>query len=310
MGLVRRTVILFKAETVYAVDSVPTPAANAVLVEAPAFTLNPEFATREPVKETVGTLKPIFAGMLAEVTFDAEIKGSGVNDVAPEIGTLLQACGLSETKNTGVSTVYDPASGDSVISGTLYYFEDGKRRIMRGCRGNVKITIAKGDKLMASFRFVGHIDPDTDTALPSPTFDTTVPVGLIGVPFTVGGFGATITSVEFDLQNNVAAPGDISAADGFGEVRLTERNVIGSFDPEAVLVATQDFIADLKAGTNKIIDTGVIGSASGNRVQFVLNQVVYKNLSLAERESVQTYDIPFDAAETVSGDDEFQITFT
>lgn len=148
-----------------------------------------------------------------------------------------------------------------------------------------------------------------DRAIVTPTYDSTVPVPLIAVPFSVGGFGAVIEKFEFEIGNEVSAPPDISAPDGYGQIRITNRDISGSFDPEAVLVATKDFEGDFKASSALALDTGVIGSTAGNRYRLQMPAISYREISPGDRNGIRTYSIGFGAHESAT-DDEFSLAFT
>ena len=308
--LINREAILAKVEVTYGTDSVPAPATDAVLVENINWSNEGLRMTNRPsVRASLGELQHIYGGMLRSLTFDVELKGAGgAVDVPPEVGVLLRGCGFDETINAMTSVVYAPVStGHESLS--IYYYQDGKRTIMTGCRGNVSFNLETGMPGKMSFTFIGHVANATDVALPAPTYDTVAPPPVLGNAFAVGGFAATINALTFDLTNTVSQPPDMSASDGYAEIRITKRDINGSYDPEAELVATEDPEADLRSGAILALDTGVIGSAVGNRIQLNFPQVVYRDQSPGDREGIRVYEIPFGARETTA-DDELSITFT
>jgi len=180
---------------------------------------------------------------------------------------------------------------------------------MTGCRGNVSFTLGTGNKIMASFTFTGHFTGPADVSLVTPTYDSTVPVALIGGSFTVGSYGAIIQALNFDMGLTIETPPNFNATDGYSEVLVTGRDVNGSIDPEQTLVATKDFMGIFKAGTTMALDTGVIGSTAGNKVQITMPGIYYRNISPGERQGAQVYDLPFGASETTT-DNEVSIAFT
>ncbi len=106
-----------------------------------------------------------------------------------------------------------------------------------------------------------------------------------------------------------ATPPDMAASDGYSQVRITQRDVQGSYDPEAVLIATDDPYTDLQQGNILAVTTGVIGSVLGNRIQFDMIAAYYRDISPGDRDGIRTYDIPLGFAES-AGDDEVILTFT
>ena len=104
-------------------------------------------------------------------------------------------------------------------------------------------------------------------------------------------------------------PPDISAADGYSEIQLTQRDPNGSYDPEAIILATEDPFSDLEGNVTAAITTGIIGPGIGGRYQIDMPAAYYRDISPGDRDGVRTYDIPFGMAED-TGDDEVLLTFT
>lgn len=306
--LARRRVITAKIESVYNTDAVPA-GTDAILIEE--LNWAPEglrMVERPAIRNSLGTLQHIYGGSLLSVTFAAEVKGSGTAGTAPEIGTLLRGCALDETIVASTSVTYAPVSA-SQESLTIYFYEDGTLTKLTGCRGSVDFGGDVGGRLMANFTFQGHFSGPTDVALVTPTYDSTVPPILINGSFSIGGYAAVVQSLALSMGNTLEVPPNLSAADGYGEVLVTGRDVNGSIDPEQPLVASHDFMAAFKAGTLEALSMGPIGATAGNRFTVTASKCYYRSLSNAERQGVLSYEIPFGAAET-SGDDEVSLAFT
>lgn len=309
--LTTREVILVKEEVTYNTDPVPTGAADAILIGNPSWAHEGlRMVERNVVKDTDGKLQQIFGGTLKTISFDVELKGSGAAGTAPDFGVLFKACGFTETVVPATSVTYDPSSAESdKKSCTIYYYQDGLLHIVTGCRGNFSVNLETGAIPMATFTFTGHSGNPTDAALPTPTYDATKPVTVRGNSFTIDAYAAKINSLTFDIGLEVKTPQDMSAADGFGEVFIGARDINGSFDPQAELVATEDFYGNFSAGASMALDTGTIGSVAGNIFKVTMGAVSYRDISPGDREMIRTYEIPFGAAET-TGDDEISIIFT
>jgi hypothetical protein len=147
-----------------------------------------------------------------------------------------------------------------------------------------------------------------DAALVTPTYDSTVPVPLVAVPLSIGGYAAAITKLELSLGNTLAMPANVSAPDGFAEIRVTGRDIAGSFDPEATLVATKDWENEWESGQQQAIATGTIGTTAGNKISLSLPYAYYREIGPGDRDGIRTYEIGYAATES-SGDDELQIVF-
>ena len=306
--LVNREVILAGVESTYN-TAVTLTGSNAILVEGPSWSHEgARMVERNNVKASLAKDQSVFAGTLKQVTFECELKGSGAAGTAPEIGPLLRACGLDETIVASTSVTYAPVStGHESI--TLNYYSDGIRHVLTGCRGTVSFALEAGSFGKASFTFTGHEATPTDVSLVTPTYDSTVPPPLINVPFSIGGYLAVITNLAVDLTNGIATPASISAADGFGEILITSRDVAGSFNPEQVLVATKNYISEWKAGTTAALTTGVVGSSAGNRYTLSGPACYYRDIGAGDIDGKRAFEITCGFAES-SGDDEISLAFT
>lgn len=306
--LVNREVITAKIESTYNTDPVPA-ATDAILVEDVKWQNEGlRMNDRKSIRANIGGVQQIYGGHMLSVSFAVELKGSGTAGTAPELGVLLRACAWGETIVASTSVTYLPVS-DSHESITLYFYRDGKRFIVTGCRGTVTGALSTGETGKLSFSFTGHVAAETDTGIVTPSYDSTVPDALISVPFAVGGYSAVINALNFDMGNALATPPNIAASDGYGETRITARDVSGSFDPEDTSVAANDWIGDFTAGNNVVINTGVIGATAGNRYQVQFPVAYYRDVSPGDRDGVRTLEVSFGAVES-SGDDEISIAFT
>lgn len=307
--LVNREVILFGIESAYNTDPTLVPATHSILVEEPSWSNEGlRMVERSPVRQNIGMLQQVYAGRLETVTFNVEIKGSGTAGTAPELGPLLRACGCGETIVPATSVAYSPASTGHE-SGYMYYYRDGKLRKLGGIRGNFTSAFETGNTGKLSFTLTGHPVDEVDSAIITPVYDAIVPAPVIGAAFAVGGYSAVINALNFDAGNTLAFPPSINAANGYGEILITRRDVNGSFDPEDTLVATNDWMGDFTGGTSMALDTGVIGATAGNQFRAQMPAIYYRDMAPGDRDGVRTLDATFGAVES-AGDDDFTITFT
>lgn len=242
------------------------------------------------------------------VTFDVEVKGSGVAGTAPEIGQALRGCGFGETIVGGVSVTYEPVS-TGAESITMWRYLDGILEKFTGSRGEVSFNYETGNKIMASFSFTGHFASGADIAVASPSYNATLPVAILGASFVVGGYAAVINALSFAMTNTLAIAPDMNAADGFGEVNITKRDVQGSFDPETVLLAVNNFDTDFTGNVVMALATGALGGTAGNILNTSMPAIKYQSKAEGERDGVQTYDMGFKAAPS-AGDDDVTLAFT
>jgi hypothetical protein len=129
--LEQRTVILARLEATYGEDIIAANLQDAYINDAlmcSAFDIkvNPKVLERANYspslsKDTIGV-----GQMLAQVTFKTEFRASGTFGVAPRVGSLLQACGFSETSiaNTPATTignaVLSPNAGAAMTAASVY----------------------------------------------------------------------------------------------------------------------------------------------------------------------------------------------
>lgn len=313
--LTRNEMILAKIEGTYGTDSTPD-GTNAIAL-AGIVQANPaeqaRLAERPVIRGgSIGKGAPIFGGSLFGFTIEVEIKGSGdANDTPPEYGPLLRACGFTETVNASTSVVYTPRSTGHE-SCTIYYYQDGVLFKVTGCRGNVSFSGAVGEVMTATFTMVGRKtagDP-VDASQPTPTLDAAVPPVFLSNNFlSIASYNPAFTEWSLDMQNVVNAGGNANAADGFGVVRVTERNPGGSINPEMTLVATQDWLDDWESGNTKALSFQ-LGTAGGNQFEFSIPVMRYLEPSFDDRDGTRAIGISYKADESGSLNDEVTITFT
>ena len=265
---VKNDVILFRTETTYGVDPVPVPATHAILVRN--VDMRPEglrMTNREAVRGSLGELQKIYGGQLKRITFECEVKGSGTAGTAPELGPLLRSCGMDETVVASTSVTYQPVS-TAHESGTIYFYEGGrKRHILRGCRGTNGFRLTAGGIMLATFDLVGHYDEPTDQTQPVPTYNAQVPRAALGMAVALNGVSVVLREWQFGLNSVIALPPSVAAADGYGEIILTGRDVMGDVLIETELDSVIDLDLLFAAGTRFAFDSGLLGSVAGNRVR-------------------------------------------
>jgi hypothetical protein len=223
-------------------------------------------------------------------------------------GTAQAGAATTITLPTTYSTINETYTGQTlkINSGT----GAGQSRAITAYVGATRVATVAAWTVVPDATSVFEIDNGPyDFALPTPTYDSAVPVPLIAVPFSVDSYAAVIAKLAFDMGGALAMPADISSPDGVGQIQLTARKLTGSFDPEAVLIATQDFIGKWKGGNAMALDTGVIGALAGNRWRVQMPGITYTNVGKGDRDGISTYEMSFMAAETTT-DNEVTVTFT
>lgn len=307
--LIKRQVILAKIESPYGSDPTPTAVADSVLAENLAFSLEgARMHERVPTKPSLGSISKVYGGTLGTLSFDVYLKGSGTAGTAPEIDPLLRACGLGVTNVPATSDTYAPVS-TAIESCTIYWYEDGLEHRLIGCRGNFSAALEAGAPGKLSFTMTGHYTKPSDVALVTPTYDSTVPPSVINLAsFLLDSVAFNVAAISLDMGMTLAMPADITGADGFGDITITGRNVTGSIDPLATVIATYDWITKWQADTSVALTTGAVGGTAGNKWTLACPTAQYTEIAHGDRDGIITRQVSFAANES-SGDDELSIIF-
>lgn len=307
-GLIyRRMLGLAKVETVVGTDAVPTAALDSLLLRDVTYTPDVQQLERPLMLADISNTAQRPGRKTVTITFSVEIKGSGVVDVAPKIGRLLMGCGFAETKLAlEAGFRYDPVSSD-FTSLTLYLYIDGILHKVTGARGSFNITAAAGEYALCNFTFNGNFIKPTDAALPSPiTYEESLPPIVENAELEVQGYSACAANFTIDTANTINPRLCVNAEGGVNGYNLTARNVTGSFDPEASLMAEYDPFQKLIDGA--VGDyRAVIGKEDWN-VCVIKGNVQYTNVTPGEREGALIWDIPVRFVRKL-GNDEISLTF-
>jgi hypothetical protein len=258
--LIRKTAILAKTEVTYGVDSVPTGAANAMLVSNATFNLAYNNVERNFIRPFFGGSGQLAGTRFVEIGFEIELANSGTAGTAPAWGPVLRACGMAESVlSTPARVEYTPVSA-SFSSVTIYYHLDGVRRVALGCMGNVEIMLNEGAAPMLRFSMVGldggrtaTADPTvTLTAFRAPQVVTDVNTGDInlGCTYAAGALSSGTVypsrGLSINLQNTVSR----KALLGGQAVQISDRNVQGSMQLDLTPAQEVSFLTDINANTN------------------------------------------------------------
>ena len=315
-GLIKRDTIYAKIESTYGTDSVPT-GSDAVLILSMKHSLDRlRMVPRPALTGSLGNPQQAYGGTLESIEIEAELRGSGAAGTAPEIGPLLRACGMSETVVASTSVTYAPQSS-TIESCTIYYYKsvDGStsrvRHILLGCRGTAVVTANAGGNSSIRFTMTGRRANPTDQTALTPTFDTTVPVGIKGLSVTLGGVTSVVQGFEFDAGNSIVVPDNINDSEGYGNITIVERDPTLTISRHDDLVATLAPFADLVAGATRAFDSGTVGSSAGNRWRLQAPTAAYRNVTPGEADQMRTIQSVFGCtASTVGGSDHYSLAFT
>lgn len=283
MGLrMRQTVLLAKAETTAGVDSIPTGAANSILVRnVDVQPLQVETEERNLVRSFLGNSEAIAVGEQGTISFDVELAGSGTPQTPTGWGLLLRAAGGFQTINGTTSVDYTPATPaqllaiGSIPTLSIYYNVDGVNHRLLGCRLSAVLNFnAKGIPFIR-FTALGLGASIADAALPTgvyTAFRTPVPCNRTNTTFAMFGETALcLNNVSLDLGNELVKRQLITC----DTVELVDRQPAGSATIEAPTITDWDWPAAVRNTTlgsfslTHGVGAGNIIEISAPRVQII-----------------------------------------
>lgn len=295
-----------KPEAVYGTDPLPTGALNAMLVSN--VKVNPLNATeieRKVLTPNFSNFGKIIADIHSTLDFDVELSPSGALGVAPAYGVLFKGCARSETIVAGTSVTYAPIdSGEQSL--TFYLNIDGKQRIFKGAKGNVKAKLSpKGDPLL-SFSFIGLYGQASDTPIGiATTTNWRAPIGVSPLTTSVllHGLAANVSDFSFDLGNKMVYRPLINSE----TVQFTDRATTGSITIEDTSVATKDWDSVVRNATLGSFAL-MHGTVAGSKIQINAPAVQLHGMSSAEADNIEMLQFGM-AMQSVAGNDELTIVY-
>jgi hypothetical protein len=307
--LVKKSVLLVKAETTFGTDPTPSETLNSIIVSDAEIKENIEAVERNAHWAYLGTIPSLKGMQTAEVTFKVDLYGSGSMNTAPRVGALLKACGLAETVNSGSNVTYQPTSS-SIGSCTIYFWKDGRRYIVTGCRGDMKVTFDAGKFATAEFTMSGAYSAPAVVANPTCTYESTAktPPVCLSANFTYNAKTTLITkSVELALGNTLAKKVSLSAASGVTGFEITERKSTVTIDPECQVETSYTFRSDQLTTTRAL--SVVATRASGNIITLNVPYFNLTKIEYADREGILVEKLTGEAVDS-SGDDALTLVFS
>lgn len=299
-----------KQEVTPGTDSLPTAAANSILVRGMMPSLiEIEFAERNLVRGAKGNYGQLGVGEHRAFEFEVELAGSGAAGTAPKWAPLLKACGFSETLTASISAVYQPvSSGEPTV--TLYGYLDGILFKLTKGKGTVKFSLgAKGIPVM-QFRFIGEYSAGTDVTFPT-TMDFTgfqqpKTVGKTNTPtFSFFGYAPPMKEFSFDIANDLMWREMVNLA----EPHSPDRKPGGSALIELPSIAVKNWGEVVRLGTLGSCQM-IHGTAAGNIITLDMPKLqVAAKPTIQDDSKVAMVTVPFSMQPNVAND-ELVITCT
>jgi hypothetical protein len=309
MALTRKRLLLAKIEGTYGSD--PTPVGtDAVLVSNLSIQpLQLELKDRELILGYLGNTEKVVGQRLVGVSFDVEIAGSGTAGTAPKWSALMQACGFSETIVATTSVTYAPIS-TGFKGVTLYYFADGVRHKVTGCRGSWSMSLQAGEIPKISFEYTGLFNAPTDESQPTLTYsnqaDPVVVNSANTTPIKVHNYAACLESFSLSVANETPFR---QLAGCTQQVMITDRKPEGEVTIEAPTIAGKNFFT---AASGQTLDefSWTHGTTAGNIVTFTAPTCNLGSPEYEDSDGIIMLKLPFMPIPTSAGNDEFTIALT
>jgi len=283
-------------------------AGDVILAFNPKFSPNIDMHKRYPGRSSLSAYPSLPGSRSAKMSFDVELVGTASAGDAVHFADVIKGCGVQETLVAGTSATYAPASS-SISSLTLGLHRDGKRSRVWGARGNAKLILEFGKPGIFTFDFEGaDFDVADEALLAGTSLSSATPPTCQDISLTMNSYAATLSKVEIDFGNKLATRKDANASSGNKSVVLTGREATLSFDPEDVLVATEDFFSTWRAGT-EVAFTATLGSDTGNTIAVTAPKVQYHSIAETDRDGIAALEIQCQL-DADSGDDEWEIEIT
>lgn len=315
---VRNSAILAKLEITEGTDSVPTGAANAILVSE--FDINPLDAKnidRNNIRGYFGGSEQLVGSASIKLGYSVELAGSGAAATPPAFDALLQACGMaSAVLETPDRVEYTPIS-TGIKSLSSYFYDDGICHKLLGSRGTFSLSAKAGEIPRFKFDFTGlngGVATGTTTGTYS-AFKTPVPMTkanvidiTIGATYALGELtGGTVypsTGLDIDIGNEVAFTPTLSTE----TVDITDRSVTGSFTLDLTAAQEVAFMAIVLANTTQSVAM-TIGTVTGNKWIIFIPCAQFINPKKADLNGKRmvTYDIRALPTPAGVGNDELRL---
>lgn len=188
----------FKIESVPGVAETITGSDCKLLVEEVSFVPEPVSVEQPVVKPKMGRIQQRPGGRSMTISFKVGVKGSGTPGTQPAIGDLLKACQFTEVVRAGVGCWY--TSGTLSVASqptlTLYFNNDGRYCIGKGCMGTVNFTGANNEIHYAEFEFRGVFESEGDAAMLVPSLEQTHPDVLLQTGLALLEYHSSSTRIQ------------------------------------------------------------------------------------------------------------------
>lgn len=200
----------------------------------------------------------------------------------------------------------DPVS-DNFESVTLVMHKDGVKHLMTGSFGTFELDAKAGDFATVKWTFTGRYHQPTDEPNPMPVFERTLPSQVELARLRMANFYAIVDKFHFMQGNDIQIRPDVSSSDGYIGTRIVARKPEGGIDPEADLVANNDFWGQM-ASAQRMPFQMRVGHVAGNTIWIIAPNTQYSGMTYTDRNGIMAYDAGMRFARS-NGNDEIGFYF-
>jgi hypothetical protein len=265
--------ILAKTEASYNAGGSPSASTDGILLSEPAdLAINyAHDGARGRANGTGGTLKRgAQSGRSGETTLKVEGRGRGAAysaSILPEINALMRASGHGATVVTtggSESVTYAPVSDRaSFVSAVLEAYARGQKYPLTGVYADLSFSIDGPGFLMFEFALSGIVGIPTDVAVPTITYQSTIPPKADAITYTLGSWSPIVKSLSFKANRKRSPRARLNTPGHKGWSmggRAPELEIV----VEAVALSTFDPYTAREAGTS-YASALVVGATQYNR---------------------------------------------
>ncbi len=302
---INETVILAKVEAVKGTDSIPTSAANAILVSDVTFTpLEGEEVERNNIRPYFGDGGSTMVTQYAKLAFSVEWAGVGAAGSVPGYEPLLRAGCASVTVNAATDVRFAPVTrGQESV--TIYIMVGPNLQKMTAGMLNVKITAPAKSIPKLQVEITGTYKAATAAGvMPAPVYAAFQdPFGVNKANTTLDLHGAAVAASAFEFDfGNVVIKRDMINVDS---VAITDRKSKGSVTFDNTPVADKNWVELARQGARGPLHL-THGPGPTNVVELIAPNVQLGKPTFGELDGIQTITTPLRFI-PVAGNDEWEI---
>jgi hypothetical protein len=280
--LTRKRVIKVKVETT---KGTKVAGDQALLVEDLEINPTADFVERSGTGLYLGhSVAGVVGSKTGECSFSAELRGNGSSGLEVGLAILLQACGFKQAAQ--VYSVHSAHADQKTISIDVY--EDGVKKSLAGCSGNVVFEADTGGRMLCNFTFSGVWQAVVDAALPAYAPSTTAPMFLKNATFVHASQSIKLGKVSLDMACQVVKRADADAAEGVLYYMVANFLPTINLDLEADKVAGYDYYGVWGANTTAAISLAL--NDGTDKVTFTIPAAQAREITDGDRDGIAIYD--------------------